>query len=70
MALGLLLEATDEDLRELEAQYGILAAEMRYVVRANLTMLSLIEPLDEMPDPRPHRALVQNLLRKLESTDR
>jgi hypothetical protein len=69
VALALLTLATDEDLSELAASYGGLPADHRYAVRANLSTLSLIEPVGGMPDPRPHRAQIAALLRSVEEEE-
>lgn len=67
VALGLLTAASRADLDELEAAYRCLRSELRHMVRSNLTLLSLIEPRPGMPDPRPRRADVAALLRRLEA---
>ncbi len=67
VAIGLLLLAQGEDLDELETTYRELPSELRYAVRSNLTILSLMEPHSGMPDPRPHRANIRTLLLRLES---
>jgi hypothetical protein len=67
VALGLLTAASRADLDEFEAAYRCLRSELRHMVRSNLTLLSLIEPRPGMPDPRPRRADVAALLRRLEA---
>jgi hypothetical protein len=42
---------------------------MRYAVRSNLTLLSLLEPVAGMPDPRPHRRTIADLLRRVEAKE-
>jgi hypothetical protein len=69
VALGLLAVADPADLGELEGMYRDLRAELRHVVRSNLTLLSLIEPRTGMPDPRPRRGDVAELLQRLEAGD-
>jgi hypothetical protein len=69
VALGLLLVATAGDLEELDGQYIRLPAELRHTVMSNLATLSLLEPRAAMPDPRPHRALVASLLRRVEELE-
>lgn len=69
VALGLLMTARPADLDELDALYGTLRPELRYVVRSNLTVLSLLEPASGMPDPRPQRAAVASLLGRLEQVE-
>jgi hypothetical protein len=54
------------DLQETEREYGKLPPELRYAIRSNLTVLSLMQGLDGMPDPRENRARVAALLRRLE----
>ena len=66
VALGLLLLSRDDDLEEAAVLFRTLPPELRYAVRSNLTVLSLMEPVPGMPDPRPHRRLVAALLRRLE----
>jgi hypothetical protein len=70
VALGLLMTARPADLDELEAAHLRLRPELRHAVRSNLTILSLMEPRPQMPDPRPRRADVAALLRRLEAADR
>lgn len=67
VALGLLMTAGAGDLHELDGAYRRLRPELRHAVRSNLTLLSLIEARTGMPDPRPQRAAVAALLRRLES---
>lgn len=70
VALGLLSAASPADLDELDAVYRCLRPELRHAVRSNLTLLSLMEPRAGMPDPRPRRADVAALLRRLDAGDR
>lgn len=67
VALALILVANDDDLDELTDLYRTLRPEQRYSVRSNLSLLSLMAPHPDMPDPRPQRARVAELLRRLES---
>ncbi len=69
VALGLLMIVRPADLEELEQAYRRLRSELRHAVRSNLTILSLLGPRDGMPDPRPRRAEVAALLRRLEVGD-
>jgi hypothetical protein len=69
VVLGLLLVVQESDFAELVAAYRDLGAELRYVVRSNLTILSLLGPTPGMPDPRPHRGKVARLLSLLEEID-
>ncbi len=70
VALGLLMTAQPVDLEELAAAYARLRPELQHAVRSNLTVLSLLEARTGMPDPRPHRAAVAGLLRRLEGAER
>jgi hypothetical protein len=67
VALGLLVMADANDLVEIVSEYRSLAADLRHAVRSNLTVLSLLAPHQGMPDPRPRRAAVADLLRRLEA---
>jgi hypothetical protein len=67
VALGLLTVAQPADLAELEALYRTLRPELQHALRSNLTILSLMEPHAEMPDPRPRREQIAALLRRLEA---
>jgi hypothetical protein len=67
VALGVLATSTPEDLDELVSLYRRLRPELRGAVRSNLTILSLLAPRSGMPDPRPRRADVAALLRRLEA---
>lgn len=69
VALGLLTMAGPADLDELEAGHRRLRPELRHTVRSNLTILSLLEPRMGMPNPRPRRADVAALLRRLEAIE-
>ena len=67
VALGLLNTASPVDRDEFCALYQGLRPELRHVVRANVTLLSLMAPRAGMPDPRPHRGDVAALLRRLDT---
>ncbi|MDO8834726.1 MAG: hypothetical protein Q7V01_03985, partial [Vicinamibacterales bacterium] len=69
VALGLLELMGQTDLDELAAAYRGLRPDLRHAARANLTVLSLLNPRPGMPDPRPRRAAVAALLRRLEHCD-
>jgi len=69
VALGVLSTSTAGDLDELEQLYRRLRPDLRHVVRSNLTILSLLAPRVGMPDPRPRRAQLAGLLRRLELVD-
>lgn len=66
VALGLLLLAREEHIEETVALFQTLPPELRHWVRSNLTVLSLMEPIQGMPDPRPHRRLIADMLRRME----
>jgi len=66
VAVALLAGLEDDDRDELTETYATLAPEDRHVVRSNLTVLALLGPHRDMPDPRPHRPAVRALLRVLE----
>jgi hypothetical protein len=61
------MTATRGDLLELAGTYHALPPELRHVTRSNLTVLSLLAPRPGVPDPRPERARVVDLLRRLEA---
>lgn len=66
---GMFVIASAEDLDELASDYRSLDPELRYAVRSNLTVLSMMAPLDRMPDPTQQRAQVAALLRRLQSAE-
>ncbi len=65
VVLGLLLVATDTDLAQFEEAYSELATDLQHAMVTNLTVLSLLEPMKDMPDPTQHRARIARLLRQL-----
>src|SRR6266508_2814654 len=67
VALGLLDAVSRDDLEQFDAAYRRLRPELRHAVRSNLTVLSLMDPRAGMPDPRPRRADVAALFRRLEA---
>jgi len=67
VVLGLLMTAGPEDLLELDTAYRALEPDLRHAARSNLTILSLLAPRSGMPDPRPERARIAALLRRLET---
>lgn len=69
VALALMKVARPDDLDSLGEVYRRLRPELRHTVRSNLTILSLMDSREGMPDPRPHRADVAALLRRLEAHD-
>lgn len=48
---------------------GSLSAESRYAIRSALTVLSLMDSREGMPDPVAVRALVAELLSRLDGQD-
>jgi hypothetical protein len=66
VVLGLLITASSEDILELQAQAGALPADLQQAVLSNLTVMSLMEPVADMPDPTKHRELIHHLLQLLE----
>jgi hypothetical protein len=70
VALGLLAVTPSADLDAVETTYRQLTPDLRQIVRSNLTLLSLLEARTGMPDPRPRRADVAALLRRLETGER
>ena len=69
VALGVLVTSRAADLDELEGLYRRLRPELRHAVRSNLTILSLLAPRAEMPDPGPRRGEVAALLWRLTAAD-
>lgn len=69
VALGLLGLMSAADLEELVSSFQGLRPELRHAVRSNLTILSLLEKREGMPDPRPHRRDVSGLLARLDATE-
>lgn len=69
VALGLLGALDGPALDELDSGYRGLRADLRHAVRSNLTILSLLEAREGMPDPRPRRHEVSKLLARLESAE-
>lgn len=67
VVLGLVIVSHESDLAELVDTYRTLPAELRYHVRANLSLLSLLESVPGMPDPVPYRARLASILEKLET---
>jgi len=67
VTIGLLAATSPADLDELDVMYRRLRPELRHAVRSNLTLLSLMEPKTDMPDPRPRRADVAALVRRFEA---
>lgn len=67
VALGLMLLADERDLAELTDLYHTLGSEQKYSVRSGLSVLSLLPAHPNMPDPRPQRTRMADLLRRLEA---
>lgn len=67
VVLGLLVTTGPDDLLELDTAYRALEPDLRHAARSNLTILSLMAPRSGMPDPRPERARIATLLRRLET---
>jgi hypothetical protein len=70
VALALLLAAVADDRAEARRLIRALPDDLRFHVRSNLTLLSLLQPLPQMPDPRPSRDEVTALLRAIEEDER
>lgn len=63
---GLLAHMSGPDVADAIELIRGLGPELRHAVRSNLTILSLLEPRQSMPDPRSTRTLVARLLDQLE----
>lgn len=66
VALALLLVSRDDDVDEFVSAYRVERPERKHAIRSALTLLSLIEPRAQMPDPTLHRDRVAALLHRLE----
>ena len=64
---GLLAVSSPADVQELVADSRALPAESRHALRSNLTVLSLMQAQPGMPDPKPLRSAIADLLRELEA---
>jgi hypothetical protein len=64
---GLLDRIDEAQEADLVRAYASLPEDLRAQVRANATVLSLLGPVAGMPDPRPVRARVASLLKRLEA---
>jgi len=69
VALGLLGTMGDPDRVELVSSYRGLRPDLRHAVRSNLTILSLLEAREGMPDPRSRRHEVADLLHHLDAAE-
>lgn len=63
---GLLLHADEAEVEEVVQGYARLDEELRYAIRSNLIVLSLLDGLPDMPDPRPLRGRVRGLIERLD----
>lgn len=66
VALGLLLVATEDDREELVTSFRALPPDLKQAVRSNLTLLSLLDRTEGMPDPTGERARIAALLAELD----
>jgi len=69
VVVGLLVVMRESDFEELEKEFVHLPAELRYAVRSNLTVLSLMQGMNGMPDPKDQRARIAALLARLEELE-
>jgi hypothetical protein len=67
--MGLVLVVRERDLDDVVAQYRLLPEDLRHDVRSNLAILSLMDPHAGMPDPRPHRDRLAEMLARLEDAE-
>lgn len=67
VALGLLMVSDDADLQEAAEIFGELTSEQRATVVGGLTVLSLMKPIPEMPDPSAAREHVVRFIERLEA---
>ncbi len=65
VALGLLIQCGEADVIELEQLFRRLPLDARTMLLANLALLSLMQPLPDMPDPTRVRTDVDALLKRL-----
>jgi hypothetical protein len=68
VVMGLLLTAEADDVDEFVTGVGRLSVELRQAVLSNLTVLSLMSPHAEMPDPTLHRQRISEILSRLDGT--
>jgi hypothetical protein len=66
VALGLVLVASPEDIDELVGMARSLSRELQHAVKSNLATLSLLSPIDGMPDPTRERSRIADLLARLD----
>ena len=67
VALGLLMVSDDADLQEAVEIFSDLTSEQRATVVGGLTVLSLMKPIPEMPDPSAAREHVVRFIERLEA---
>ncbi len=65
VVLGLILVSSASDIAEVIQIYSALPHDRRHAIRSNLTLLSLLEPHANMPDPHVHRQRVNDLFAQL-----
>ncbi len=66
VVLGLLLTAEAHDVDEFVSDVSRLSTELRQVVISNLTVLSLMSPHADMPDPTLHRRRISEILSRID----
>jgi hypothetical protein len=64
---GLLACGIPVDVDEMAARLETLSADAQHAARSSLTVLSLMVPHPDMPDPIPLRDTVRRLLARLEA---
>jgi hypothetical protein len=69
VAVGILGATAPSDLDEFVTLYRGLRPDVRHMVRSNLTIVSLLQPHPQMPDPAPLRARLAALLTRLEAAE-
>jgi hypothetical protein len=67
VALGLLIQCEDSDIREAQELFQQLPSDARTTVLSNLSVLSLMQAIPEMPDPAAGRDEVRALRKRLEN---
>ncbi|MGH9384766.1 MAG: hypothetical protein ACRD2N_10815 [Vicinamibacterales bacterium] len=65
---GLLATSGEAELNEFVSVAGSLTLEARHAIVSGLTVLSLMDGRDGMPDPAPHRESIAALIRRLEAS--
>jgi hypothetical protein len=64
---GLLATSSPADREELITTARVLTEESRHAICSSLTVLSLMDARDGMPDPRPYRDEIQRLIARIEA---